>query len=303
MQQQKTWGFTLLEISIVLVIIGLVMGGILAGKILIHSAEIRALVAQPAQLDTAINTFQEKYNCLPGDCRNARDYGFKGQYGELDTNYSNGLPTDVNGNGDGKIYWGVQFPNGDGANESQNLAFQLNGAGLVKTEKFDMGGGWLTTLIPMEGKFSGAMGERAVWTVEYMLPGVTDSSGPASVTKKGNFYWGNGLYKAAEGAFGTQGVLIPADAFAVDQKIDDGLPRSGKILATGNQVVAQKTLVITADIIDSLILPIFDPAYDTGAAGAGSDFCVTNESLNRYNVFNESRAVGSLCSITIEAGF
>jgi len=70
--------FTLIELSIVLVIIGLVIGGVLVGQDLIGSAKNRAYVSQLVSYNSAVNTFKIKYNCLPGDCANATDYGFTG---------------------------------------------------------------------------------------------------------------------------------------------------------------------------------------------------------------------------------
>lgn len=61
-------GFTLIEIAIVLVIIGLIIGGVLVGRDLIHAAEIRATIKQLEDFNTAVNAFKTKYNCLPGDC-------------------------------------------------------------------------------------------------------------------------------------------------------------------------------------------------------------------------------------------
>lgn len=60
-------GFTLIELSIVLVIIGLVIGGVLVGRTLITSAEIRGTISQIEKFDTATNTFRLKYGYLPGD--------------------------------------------------------------------------------------------------------------------------------------------------------------------------------------------------------------------------------------------
>lgn len=61
-------GFTLVELSIVLVIIGLLIGGILVGNSLINSVKVQKTVRQLSQYDAAVLLFQSKYkNQLPGD--------------------------------------------------------------------------------------------------------------------------------------------------------------------------------------------------------------------------------------------
>src|ERR1700685_2222580 len=60
-------GFTLIEMSIVLVVIGLVVGGVLVGQDLIRAAYIRAQISQIEKFNTAVNTFYGKYQALPGD--------------------------------------------------------------------------------------------------------------------------------------------------------------------------------------------------------------------------------------------
>lgn len=63
---KKKNGFTLIELSIVLVIIGLIVGGMLVGQDLINAAKVRAEFSQMEKLDAAVNTFRLKYNALPG---------------------------------------------------------------------------------------------------------------------------------------------------------------------------------------------------------------------------------------------
>src|ERR1700685_2558728 len=60
-------GFTLIEMSIVLVVIGLVVGGVLVGQDLIRAAYVRAQITQIEKFNTAVNTFYGKYQALPGD--------------------------------------------------------------------------------------------------------------------------------------------------------------------------------------------------------------------------------------------
>src|SRR5271155_2823005 len=69
-------GFTLIELSIVLVIIGLIVGGVLVGQDLIRAAEVRATIAQIEKYNTAVNTFRGKYNALPGDMNAATATAF-----------------------------------------------------------------------------------------------------------------------------------------------------------------------------------------------------------------------------------
>jgi prepilin-type N-terminal cleavage/methylation domain-containing protein len=64
-------GFTLVEIAIVLVIIGLLIGGILQGRSMIQNARVKRLVNDMEGLRTAVLTFQDRYSMLPGDENNA----------------------------------------------------------------------------------------------------------------------------------------------------------------------------------------------------------------------------------------
>ncbi len=60
-------GFTLIELSIVLVIIGLIVGGVLVGRDLVEAAKIRSELTQLQKFTAAIHTFKVKYNEMPGD--------------------------------------------------------------------------------------------------------------------------------------------------------------------------------------------------------------------------------------------
>jgi len=64
-------GFTLVEIAIVLVIIGLLLGGILKGQEMITQAKIKNIVNDFNGITAAINSYQDRYKALPGDDVNA----------------------------------------------------------------------------------------------------------------------------------------------------------------------------------------------------------------------------------------
>lgn len=63
--------FSLVELSIVLVILGLLVGGILAGQSLIKASELRKIGADFTRYESAINAFRDKYFFYPGDLPNA----------------------------------------------------------------------------------------------------------------------------------------------------------------------------------------------------------------------------------------
>src|SRR5688572_24121359 len=68
MHNQK--GFTLVELAIVMVIIGLLIGGILKGQELIVNARMASLATQIKATSTAVYTFRDTYKNLPGDMTN-----------------------------------------------------------------------------------------------------------------------------------------------------------------------------------------------------------------------------------------
>lgn len=64
-------GFTLVEIAIVLVIIGLLLGGVLKGQELINSAKVKNLANDFRAVPTFVFAYQDKFRSLPGDDRDA----------------------------------------------------------------------------------------------------------------------------------------------------------------------------------------------------------------------------------------
>jgi prepilin-type N-terminal cleavage/methylation domain-containing protein len=87
---RKQTGFTLIEIAIVLVIIGLLLGGVLKGQELITSARVRNLISQQDGVKAAYFGFLDRFRSLPGD------------YSLASTNIAN-VAVGANGNGNGQI--------------------------------------------------------------------------------------------------------------------------------------------------------------------------------------------------------
>lgn len=87
---RKQNGFTLIEIAIVLVIIGLLLGGVLKGQELITSARVRNLISQQDGIKAAYFGFLDRFRALPGD------------YAQAVANIPN-VTAGSNGNGNGQI--------------------------------------------------------------------------------------------------------------------------------------------------------------------------------------------------------
>jgi prepilin-type N-terminal cleavage/methylation domain-containing protein len=92
---RKQSGFTLVEIAIVLVIIGLLLGGVLKGQELINSAKVKNFAQDFKQVPLFIYGYQDKYKRLPGD-----DGGAVARFGA----------TTVDGNADGTINGNYNSP-------------------------------------------------------------------------------------------------------------------------------------------------------------------------------------------------
>lgn len=64
---KKRSGFTLVELSIVLIVIGILTGGILKGQDVIRNAKLKRIASDFANVVTAMYTYEDRYDQLPGD--------------------------------------------------------------------------------------------------------------------------------------------------------------------------------------------------------------------------------------------
>lgn len=220
--------FTLIELSIVLFIIGLIVGGVLVGKDLIRSAQVMGVWDEVQDIKTAINIFSLKYNCIPGDCNNAES--FWGSDGSCPTTAANSTAKQetCNGNGDKKIGdWSGSSSVSGMRYEWYRLWQHLANAGLIKGQYSGTPGalGDYDCVSPSNCWVSKLEGGR------YRIIYVDLAAGTSSLYPMlPGHYLSIGLPVGGSGnPIGA--IFTPLDAFQLDTKYDDGKPGTGSIVS------------------------------------------------------------------------
>ncbi len=214
----KCAGFTLVELSIALVIIGLLVAGLLVGQSLIRAAEIRRTLSQLDEFDKAVAVFRTKYLFLPGDIPGSKATGY-------------GLPGDVTvGNGDGKIR------NGSAAPDRHVWQGEVS---------------WVWPQLDHEGTVTGGPYTNAVLGgAGNGLPDLGDGRNKALLTadygNRNGYILGSFQFFGAD--FDIGGAPFPANqenefnilptlaaqlAYAIDVKRDDGIATQGRVTGRG----------------------------------------------------------------------
>jgi prepilin-type N-terminal cleavage/methylation domain-containing protein len=215
-------GFSLVELSIVLVILGLLVGGVLSGQALIHAAELRSVTNDFQKYTAATNTFRDKYFALPGDMKNATSFwgsaGGTGSNAACQAAAHTGTLT-CNGDGDGILKFTVAAQIYEGSHYWQHLA----NAGLIEGTYNGSG-----TLIPGTDVPRSKIGDNYFYPMAGGGYHAGDAYAYAADYGK-NFY----LFANYNTWFTTPGSapFIPEDAWHIDTKLDDGKPGTGIILA------------------------------------------------------------------------
>ena len=239
----KSVGFSLVELSIVLVILGLLTGGILAGQSLIRAAELRAVATEFNRTVTAVQTFRDKYFALPGDMTNATSF-WTAAASCPGTGSPSATATNATGNGNG---------NGLIDNSSSFEFFKfwqhLANAGLIEGQYSGLScsAGYFACVNKTNSLASKLA--NAVW-----VSSSEDNSTGSSNGTLFNYYYRSRLLVGGitSGSWPSTPILKPEEAWNIDTKIDDGKPGRGKVTSTvGSSLGSSCTSAATGADFDS----------------------------------------------------
>ena len=221
-------GFSLVELSIVLVILGLLTGGILAGQSLIRASELRTISNDAQRFATASHTFRDKYFALPGDITNATAFWGTGTC-PRSTPVATAKTVTCNGNGDGWINHGAasgcSAGTEAGCNQERMRFWQhLANAGLIEGSYsgVDSAGAANFDEVPGENVPSGRMSNSG-WSIMNEGPHLTANTEWYAMPQSNVFSIG----RTAANSQPHNGLLKPEEMWNIDTKMDDGRPGTG----------------------------------------------------------------------------
>lgn len=215
-QHQAQKGFTLVELAIVMIIIGLLIGGILKGQQLIENSRITSTIAQVKAVDVAVSTFRDVYEDFPGDMNDA-------------TARLVGCNTTQCNNGNGNSFLNILPGNAiaNTANEGVFFWTHLNAADLL--------GGMDGTNVVAWGSTMPATDLGGGFTAGYarVRTNLAGTGNPHDASFKQGHFLSFRLDPATSVSATSNLALTPSQAARLDRKMDDGSPVNGSVVSVG----------------------------------------------------------------------
>lgn len=197
--KKENSGFTLTELSVIIILTGMIVIGLVGGKSLVRGLKIKSIITQTNSFISSIDTFKLKYKGIPGDLEDAFNYwGFDCSKNDYE----------CNGNGDEKIEHTNSPLNNEGLRAWQHLSLSK-----IINESYTGTGKTL--------------GDRTECQLGINSP-------KSSITDVGFFLnnWKDSEYNSINTGTSKnceEGFLTPLELFKIDKKYDDGNPADGFI--------------------------------------------------------------------------
>jgi prepilin-type N-terminal cleavage/methylation domain-containing protein len=214
-------GFSLVELSMVLVIIGLLVGGVTVGQSLIRSSHLRAIGEEGQRYISAVANFKDQYNGLPGDILNATTYWGQAAAGAACITTVGAGTATCNGDGDALL-----TSNGTTSNEYMRFWQQLANAELIDGKFTGVQSSTGITSTSTANAPGSRLGPTALWAVNYWGARAGDTR--MFNGSYGNSLWINGF---TTNSFPFTPLINPEEAWNIDSKLDDGMPGIGNIVS------------------------------------------------------------------------
>lgn len=201
-------GFTLVELSVVIVIIGLIVAGVIGGQSLVRQATFRSQISEFEKYSVAYNAFKLEFDAIPGDFNKASQY----------------WPGVPDGDGNRRI---TQYGK-EASIATENVRFfqHLSQARLIAenfTNTWSLGVGFPKTKIdPSKGMI--ASGGISSSTFGY------PAGGNYNITERFKAILELNVTNLPNAEYyDTFGIISPSDALSMDKKIDDGESYTGTL--------------------------------------------------------------------------
>jgi len=238
-------GFTLVEMSMVLVCVALLAGGVVMAHVMIRNARLVSVTSDIEIYKNATASFRTKYRYLPGDMPNATSIW--GADDACPNTPPNAIAKQATCNGNGDSYIGDSNGNAFGGatawQETYRYWQHLSNAGFI------------------DGNFNGTLSTRkdigidlglnipasrllgSGYTMMHVLPGI--ASGVFNSNYHHVYIFGTPVSAQASTY---AAALNPAEARMLDQKVDDGRPDSGFVLSFTNENPLARDCISTSQL-------------------------------------------------------
>lgn len=259
----KRSAFTLIELSIVLVIIGLIVVGVTGGSSLVASAQLRGLITEVNNYRVAVNTFKAARNQLPGDYASA---------------ITGGNTAAVAGDDDGRIEFVAAQGTGNGSIiEGHNAFYHLINSETIDVTLVALNITTATdTLTPADtlsidvDQTPGThIPDSKFDNVGYMFDYTTVNSVAKSVIiATGEIDFGGSALAVDEDVagnvqnFAPTAIMTPSDALSIDEKLDDGVANAGSVRASADAGLTDCHTTTAYDTDDSAVQCALEFAVD-----------------------------------------